>query len=287
MEKTSTEVRDFVSESYVLLDRLEPRLVAALSDGGPSRPFNELHFTMRALRLTAGSRGYQKLESLAHTGEMILSQLDRDEIHPQPRILGFLLNLVEELHKEIAGIQAYGMENPFRPALTSPQVRHLPLNPLPWLQKTLVFRTPDDGRMAIPFDNVMRLEAFPEPAAGETGPDGTPGRWMPLVDINKMLAERRLVFRRPPVRRAPGQNRQRIVYVTPGGEVGLVVDEVLDVLKAKLEVQRPAVRAGVLGSMELQDRITELLDIPTVLAASVLRFAPAETAPLPEHKIAS
>ncbi len=205
----------------------------------------------------------------------------------------FFLNLIEDLRKEITFIKHSGLQPRFNVAamqneaspVSSPTVQNLPLNPLPWLQKTLIFRTPDDGRMAIPFDNVMRLESFEESKLGET--IETESRWMPLVDVSKILPERRVIFRRPPVQRAKGQTRQMIVYVTPEGEVGLVVDAVLDVMKAKLEVQRPAVRAGVLGSMQLKDRVTELLNVPAILAQSGLQFVSAASTPFQDEKIAS
>jgi hypothetical protein len=249
---------------------------------------------LRAFRKASGSRGLKKLESLAQAGEVILGRLDKGQIYPQPQILGFLLNRIEDLGREIAYIENSGVETQFGPApftkgpipASSPTVQDLPLNPLPWLQKTLIFRTPDDGRMALPFDNVMRLESFTEPKEGENVLDGTQNRWMPLVDISKILPERRVIFRRPPVQITPGQTRQMIVYVTPQGEVGLVVDAILDVFKAKLEVQRPAVRAGVLGSMELQDRITELLNVPMILAESGLKFADAVSTPFQDERIA-
>jgi chemotaxis protein histidine kinase CheA len=294
MEKTSTEIKDFVSQSYGIVDQLQRSLTSPPADGGPEKGFSDSHSAMRTLRKAGASRGLKKLESLAQTGEVILGRLDQGQIYLQPQIFGFLLNRVEDIRQEISRIEASGMDTRLLPAPTRDgvlsasfaAVQSLPLNPLPWLQKTLIFRTPDDGRMAIPFDNVMRLESFTEPKAGENIREGASDRWMPLVDVSRMLTERRLVFRRPPVRVPAGQTRQVIVYVTPQGEVGLVVDAILDVLRAKLEVQRPAVRSGVLGSMELKDRVTELLNVPALLAQSGLKFVSAAVTPGQDERIA-
>jgi two-component system chemotaxis sensor kinase CheA len=43
--------------------------------------------------------------------------------------------------------------------------------------------------------------------------------------------------------------------------VGLVVDQILDIVEESLTVQRPASRPGVLGSAVIQGRVTELLDM--------------------------
>src|SRR5580698_5910400 len=216
MQNPSIEFKEFILESYRVLDQLERGLAAPPLHGSPEKSFSDAYGALRAFRQACGSRGLQKIEGLAQAGELILSRLDQGQIYPQPQILGFLLNRIEDLRKEITYLETSGIQPPFHPA-SSPAVQNFPLNPLPWLQKTLIFRTPDDGRMAIPFDNVMRLEPFTEQPAGEKVPEGTGNQWMPLVDISRMLPERRLVFRRPPVRVPKGQTRQKIVYVTPQG----------------------------------------------------------------------
>lgn len=49
--------------------------------------------------------------------------------------------------------------------------------------------------------------------------------------------------------------------------VGLVVDEILDIVEDTTEVQTAATRAGVLYSAVIAERVTELLDVPAILQA--------------------
>jgi two-component system chemotaxis sensor kinase CheA len=46
--------------------------------------------------------------------------------------------------------------------------------------------------------------------------------------------------------------------------VGLVVDRILDTVETTVELQRPATRPGVLGSAIIHQRVTELLDLPSI-----------------------
>ena len=285
MDKTSTEIREFVLKSYEKLDQLEQRLSAVQSGSDALKHWSDACPAFYDFAERGSSLGFLAVQNQAQAVENMLKRLDRAQILPQPHVIGYLFNLANDLRQHLGHIQAYGVElspGGFKPATASPSpvVQNLvPLNPISWLQKTLVFRTPDDGRMAMPFDNVMRLEAFEETTVEQEGDrDGIRyrDRWMPLVDVSRILPERRIVFRRPPVKTAPGQTRQMIVYVTPYGEVGLVVDEIMDIFKAKVEVQRPASRAGVHGSMELQNRTTEILDIAAILSKSGLVFSSNE-----------
>jgi hypothetical protein len=47
--------------------------------------------------------------------------------------------------------------------------------------------------------------------------------------------------------------------------VGLLVDEILDILDHPFEIQNAAARDGVQGTIVVQDRITEVLDIRRII----------------------
>ena len=60
---------------------------------------------------------------------------------------------------------------------------------------------------------------------------------------------------------------QVVVYSHEGHSIGLVVNRILDIAEEKLEIQNEATRAGVLGSLVMQEKVTELLDVKAVVQA--------------------
>jgi two-component system chemotaxis sensor kinase CheA len=139
-------------------------------------------------------------------------------------------------------------------------------------QMALIFLTPDDGRMAMPLEKVLRLEAFRCSAvekAGNLEVIQYEGKVLPLVYVSRMLPERRQIPRQE-ASTGGDEKMQVVMYDNGREEVGLVVDRVLDIVTAPLEVQRAATRSYVKGSMVLQERVTELLDIPALLKAAGL-----------------
>src|SRR5580692_4544677 len=105
MGKSSTDIKEFALESYGVLDQLERILMAPPDEGFMTKRFSDSYTAWRAFRKAGGSQGLQRLESLAQTGEVILGRLDKGWIYPQPRILGYLLNLIGDLRKEITFIK--------------------------------------------------------------------------------------------------------------------------------------------------------------------------------------
>ena len=56
---------------------------------------------------------------------------------------------------------------------------------------------------------------------------------------------------------------------------GLVVNQILDIVESTLQPQSPPTRIGVLHSSVIEDRVTELLDVPALLRAGEA-YEPAE-----------
>jgi two-component system chemotaxis sensor kinase CheA len=119
-------------------------------------------------------------------------------------------------------------------------------------QQLLVFRA---GRaetpMAIPLGLVARLETLPTSAIEMAG--GRPvaqyaGTLMPLVPIGAWA---------PPV--ASGQ-QPILVFQDGGRRLGLLVDEILDVLAERVNLRASSDRPGFLGSTVVAGRATDLLD---------------------------
>jgi len=66
------------------------------------------------------------------------------------------------------------------------------------------------------------------------------------------------------------------VYSEAGRSVGLIVDRIVDIVEEKLVVQKsPTQRRGVLGSSVIQKRVTDLLDVPSVVRCAIPNFADA------------
>ena len=131
------------------------------------------------------------------------------------------------------------------------------------LQTLLVFRGPDDGRMAIPLAQVARLEEFPRRVLERVGPEllvQYRGEIMPVVELAALLVERR-----PAPRPAWPEMVQVVVFAHADRHVGLIVEEILDIVGDSLASPRAPGRPGVLGSVVIAGRVTELLDVEAVL----------------------
>ena len=61
---------------------------------------------------------------------------------------------------------------------------------------------------------------------------------------------------------------QSIVFTKDGRSVGLVVERIVDIVEESVTVKRGANRPGVLGTIVVQDRVTDLLDIESVVASA-------------------
>jgi two-component system chemotaxis sensor kinase CheA len=126
-------------------------------------------------------------------------------------------------------------------------------------QSALLFATSTKGRMAIPLDQVDRLEEFPRSAIERaSGRDVIQyrGTILPLVDVAAVLGEE-------PVLRT-SERVNVVVYAAQGRLVGFVVDRILDVVEMSDEVMRASTRDGVVGSVVVQDRVTDVVDVARV-----------------------
>lgn len=128
-------------------------------------------------------------------------------------------------------------------------------------QSWLLFRVGRKGRLAIPLSAVSRLEEF-DVAAIEYSDHRSViqyrGAIMPLVFISDTLgvdADREDESKVPVV-----------VYSECGRNIGLAVDEILDIVDEEVECRENATSTYLLGSVVLQDRVTDLLNVPSVVA---------------------
>ncbi|MBI2569987.1 MAG: chemotaxis protein CheA [Candidatus Schekmanbacteria bacterium] len=134
----------------------------------------------------------------------------------------------------------------------------------------VLFRGPDDARMAIPLGVVSRLEEIPAKSVQTIGGQSYiqyRNRILPLARINDVVVERRQA-----PRLADGANENKgpdlvhlVVLADRTRMVGLVVDAILDVSDESLAVRGPSSRGGVVFTALVQDRVTEMLDTEIIL----------------------
>ncbi|MGA2985294.1 MAG: chemotaxis protein CheW [Terriglobia bacterium] len=150
-------------------------------------------------------------------------------------------------------------------------------------ESLLLLRGPDDGRMAMPLSLVARLEEFTrsslETAEGRDVVQYR-GQILPLIHLSSALPERREQARRSDSSEPEAENEkiQVVVYSNQGRSVGLVVDRILDITHERVKIQMHAARQGTLGSMVVQGRVTELLDLKGIIQTADPSFFEESTA---------
>lgn len=141
-------------------------------------------------------------------------------------------------------------------------------------QALLVVQCGDKGRMGIPLSLVARLEEFPASAielAGTQEVTQYRGQIMPLIHLSHAVEGTQ-----DPETVAADARLQVVVYSEGGRSVGLVVDRIVDIVDEKLIVQNPSLRRGVVGSSVVQKRVTDLIDVPSVVRGVIPGFAESQ-----------
>jgi two-component system chemotaxis sensor kinase CheA len=150
-------------------------------------------------------------------------------------------------------------------------------------QTFLLFAGPDDSRMALPLAMLARLEEFPVSQVEESGHEWVVqyrGEILPLIRLDRVLEERRLRVRLAQGMAEPNAGPLQVLVCNDEGHtMGLVVERILDIVEDRADVKTPASRAGVQYAVVINDRVTELLDIPAIKRMSKeIRSAPIEHA---------
>ena len=103
------------------------------------------------------------------------------------------------------------------------------------------------------------------------------GQIMPLIDVAEVLADKRSRARmRLAAKEQPEVEMiQVVVYSHEGRNIGLQVEQVLDIVEERVQLQSTGVRLGVLGTTIIKDKVTELLDVKAVVQNAALLLAAA------------
>lgn len=122
-------------------------------------------------------------------------------------------------------------------------------------QTLLLFGIGEKGRMAIPLSMVARLEEFKQADIEKSGDQDVVqyrGEIMPLIYLSKIFNGDTSYTEK--------ETLQAVVYTKDGRSVALVADKILDIVEESITIKRASNRKGTLGTMVVQNLVTDLLD---------------------------
>ena len=127
------------------------------------------------------------------------------------------------------------------------------------IERLVIFRVGKNRRLAMPLNLVARLEEFSrgklENSAGQMVVQYRGGVMpvVPLADVLHLESD------------SQGCDlAQVIVYEKEGKSVGLIVDEIVDIVEERLTVHEAEFQKNIRGRAVIQGRVTDLLDIPHI-----------------------
>jgi two-component system, chemotaxis family, sensor kinase CheA len=123
----------------------------------------------------------------------------------------------------------------------------------------LVFTVGEGRRMAIPLAIVARLEEFDQERVERSG-DRLVVQYrnaiMPLIDIANLFNDGAAT---------PARDKLQVVVYSVGGQsVGLIVDQIVDVVEQAVVVEHRDQSPMLLGSAVIQERVTDLLNLESL-----------------------
>ena len=140
----------------------------------------------------------------------------------------------------------------------------------------VLFRVREDWRVAVPLEGVSRLEEIPRSAVERIGDREVAqyrGGILPLARLLDLLEPATATAPNPGFTGGAGDGPplQVVVHESRHGRVGLVVDEILEIVEEGLALTPARGRAGVQGTAVIRGRVTDLIDIPTLLESAGAR----------------
>lgn len=127
-------------------------------------------------------------------------------------------------------------------------------------RQTLLILALGDRRVALPISMVSRLEEIPATEVEQADHQEVVqyrGQILPLVRLCNVLGIMS--------QHDPDRPLQVVVYSSNGRSVGLVVDRIADIVDANIEVKRQSQNEDLVASAVIQDRVTDLLNLPTII----------------------
>jgi two-component system chemotaxis sensor kinase CheA len=131
-------------------------------------------------------------------------------------------------------------------------------------QTLLLFRAGSFDRLAVPLSLVARLEEFPkervENAAGRHVVQYR-SQILPLVPLSEQLDGSRPDWE-------TAEKVQVVVFSEGEKSVGLVVDQIVDIVEDHVSVKRASTQHGLVGSAVVGQKVTDFVDLRAVLDSS-------------------
>jgi two-component system chemotaxis sensor kinase CheA len=136
----------------------------------------------------------------------------------------------------------------------------------------LLFASRDGGQMAVPLSQVARLEEIPRASLERLGAGHVVqyrGEILSLIDVSQAMD-----------RLQPGQKQRNdrifrtpemvpvVVFSQNSRQVGLMVDTILDIVPTPAASRAQGSRPGVLFTAVVQEKVTEVIDVPALLGSS-------------------
>ncbi len=106
MDEMGPIINEFLTESYENLDQLDQDLVELEANPEEISLLASIFRTIHTIKGTCGFLGFSKLESIAHVGENLLSQLRDGEMKMNPQIANALLALVDAVRQILSCIES-------------------------------------------------------------------------------------------------------------------------------------------------------------------------------------
>jgi two-component system chemotaxis sensor kinase CheA len=137
-------------------------------------------------------------------------------------------------------------------------------------QTLLLFAPRAGGQMAIPLSLVARLEEFPQTALESLGARQVVqyrGEILSLLDVSGELETLQLGGHPAADRRddVASDTVPVVVYADGDQRVGLIVEEILDIVQDEVAARSRANRPGVLFTAIVQGRVTEFIDVAALV----------------------
>lgn len=129
-------------------------------------------------------------------------------------------------------------------------------------QALLLFQVDDDSRIALPLAKVARLEEFARTRVERAGRRKVVqyrGEILPLIDLCEFFGNGDA--------QESTESLQVIVYAEHGRRFGLVVRRIVDIVDETPDIECDAASPGLFGSTTIQGKVTDLLDVVSVIKA--------------------
>lgn len=106
------DVKEFLIEGYEYLNQIEEDLVALEQSDSDPEVMNRIYRSLHTIKGNSGFLGVEKLESVAHAGENLLSRLRDRTIAMTPEITNALLETIDAVRSHMEALETTGEESP-------------------------------------------------------------------------------------------------------------------------------------------------------------------------------